>query len=129
MSKIIVTVKHTIPLMDFGNIIYEVAQEIEMGEPSPQELGFATENALASLKTSLSETILPLVNSEVERCMSVLTQDSEPDKWMRKNSKVYQWFRLAYPDVDIPAMGKIEQEKEAEFRARYPLRDLETVNQ
>lgn len=109
MSKIIVTVKALIPVIQYGNIQIEATEEIELDENNTTSL--MTDIAITDLRKSVADAILPLVESEVERCASVLLKEANPDSWMRRNSTVYQWFRISNPDVEIPAMTNIAKQK------------------
>lgn len=108
MSKIVVTVKALIPVIQYGNIAIEATQEIEVER---DDLYHETLNSTKVLRLTLADSILPLVESEVERCASVLLKEANPDTWMRRNSTVYQWFKISNPDIPVPAMDKLMKGK------------------
>jgi hypothetical protein len=52
-----------------------------------------------------------MTEAEVTRAAPLLLKESNPDYWMRKNSSVYRWLRLAEPELEIPAMLAILHSK------------------
>jgi hypothetical protein len=114
----VLTIKFTalIPTVDYGNIGGEITQEIEV----PADIGIDQSafiaNAYTSLRLSHAMSVLPLVEAEVTRLadhLMKLPKQDNPDYYMRKNCKVYNWFVISNPDVRIPAMERILEEKEA----------------
>lgn len=122
MSKIVVTVKALIPVIQYGNIALEATQEIDTEEEGNQ---MGVDDAINLLREQVALSVLPLVESEVERCASALLKEPNPDNWMRRNSTVYQWFRISNPDVEIPAMAAILASKDVPNRINGGL-DMDT---
>jgi hypothetical protein len=112
MPTVTVKVTALIPTGDYGNLGFELTQEIELPAEVPNEK--IMPGALTVLRLNLALSVLPLVEAEVVRASSVLMKDANPDAFMRRNCKVYNWFVISNPDVRIPAMERILEEKEAE---------------
>jgi hypothetical protein len=110
-SKITVTVKMLVPIIAYGNIELAATQEILCNADDPAGRSAATIAGLFLLKTDLAQVILPLVDAEVTRYASVLLKETNPSYWLSKQSSVYQWFRIAYPDIEIPAMQAVLDSK------------------
>jgi len=108
LVKTVVSVKATVPLLQYGNIEMFVSQEIYTEASASQELrdGLIRTN-LANLREHLALQILPLAETEVTRCISVLKKEAHPDAWMQRNSSTYRWLRVAAPDMTIQAMQEI----------------------
>ena len=93
-----IVVKFLIPVIAYGNIAIEATREVESED---------FEGATTDLRKALALSILPLVEAEVMRYAPILLKEANPRYWLSRNSTVFQWFCIANPDVEIPAMTAI----------------------
>jgi hypothetical protein len=108
MPTVTVKVTALIPTVDYGNLGFELTQEVELPESGASaNHAVLIQGATNSLRLQLAMSVLPLVEAEVVRASSVLMKDATPDAFMRRNCKVYNWFVITNPDVRIPAMERI----------------------
>lgn len=115
MSKIVVTVKALIPVIQYGNIAIEATMEIDPIDLDDENEGTIPEH-ITHVRKELARSIIPLVEAEITRNAESLLNQPNPDNWMRRNSTVYQWFRISNPDVEIPAMAAILASKDVPNR-------------
>lgn len=108
LAKTVVSVKITVPLVQYGNIEMFVSQEIFSDEhtTNSQREG-AINDMLERLQFQLVQQIVPMAEADVLRCKSVLEKEDHPDAWMQRNSGMYRWIRVAAPDLKISAMEAI----------------------
>lgn len=106
LTEISLSVKVTIPLVQYGNIEMFVSQKAVVVD-TPENRATATLNGLNRLKLHIAEVVLPLVEADVERVRPVLLKEANPDVWMQKNNSTYRWLRVAQPDMMIAAMESI----------------------
>lgn len=110
MAKTVVSVKVTVPLVQYGNIEMFVSQEIftEVSDSQEYRDGLIRAN-LNRLQSHLVQQIVPMVEAEVPRAK--LNPDflkaQNPDAWMQRNNPAYRWLRVAAPDMKISAMETI----------------------
>lgn len=113
LVKSVVSVKVTVPLVQYGNIEMFSSQEFytQADEPdSKREILRAT--LLDTMRQQMAEQILPLAEAEVQRAKSALVKEKFPDSWMQRNNPTYRWLRVCHPDLKISAMEQIVNEKE-----------------
>lgn len=105
MLKTVVSVKATIPTMNYGNLEIFVSQDYftDQGEPDAVRAMFVR-STMDTLRLSIADMIVPLADAEVERAMPALVKESHPDVWMQQKNPLYRWLRAAAPTVEIPAM-------------------------
>lgn len=105
MLKTVVSVKATIPTMNYGNLEIFVSQDYftDQGEPDAVRAMFVR-STMNTLRLSIADMIVPLADAEVERAMPALVKESRPDVWMQQKNPLYRWLRAAAPSVEIPAM-------------------------
>lgn len=110
-QAITVTMRVTVPIVAYGNLSFEATQEINFvhvdGGTEALERHMQTVTALELLQRSIAEVILPMVEAEVVRYSPILLKEANPSSWLARNSTAYMWFRIAYPDIEIPAMNAI----------------------
>lgn len=106
LTEISLSVKVTIPLVQYGNIEMFVSQKVTVVDTEDNR-HTATIDGLTRLKHHIAEVVLPLVDADVERVREVLLKERNPDVWMQKNNSTYRWLRVAQPDMMIPAMERI----------------------
>lgn len=108
LAKTVVSVKVTVPLVQYGNIEMFVSQEFYTDQDTPNETREGVINAtLKRLQFHLVQQIVPMAEADVLRCKSVLMKEDHPDAWMQRNSGMYRWLRVAAPDLKISAMEEI----------------------
>ena len=108
LAKTVVSVKVTVPLVQYGNIEMFISQEIYVPLDKPSEVTENLTNAwLERLQSHLVQQIVPMAEADVLRCKSVLEKEDHPDAWMQRNSGMYRWLRVAAPDLKISAMEEI----------------------
>lgn len=106
-SPITITVRATIPTQQYGNLVLEATQVIDLGAGDALDRSMETTEGLRRLKRDLALVVMPLAEAEVDRCASVLLKDDHPDAWLQRNSALYRWLRVAEPDMKVPAMEAI----------------------
>jgi len=107
-NPITITVRATVPLMEYGNITLEATQDIIVPDThSEAQRAAEIVEGLSRMKSDLALVILPMVEAEVTRLAPWLIKESDPDNSMRKNCSVYRWLRIAQPGQKIPAMDAI----------------------
>jgi len=100
-------VKALVPVIAYGNIELQATQEIDLANGNALDRSVETIAGAQKLKNDLAQVILPMVEAEVRRYASILLKEENPTWWLSKNSTVYTWFRIAYPDIEVPAMQNI----------------------
>jgi len=103
-NPITITVRATVPLMEYGNISLEATQEIDLADGDAVDRSIETLEGLKRLKRDLALVILPMVEADIVRAAPYALKADDPDYHMRKNSPVYRWLRTAEPDLEIPGM-------------------------
>lgn len=111
LTEISMSVKVTIPLLQYGNIEMFVSQKAVVHD-TPEARETATLEGLNRLKRHVAEIVLPLVEAEVQRGLPELLKQSNPDTWMQIKNPTYRWLRVAQPDMTIPAMEAIIMDEE-----------------
>lgn len=106
MAKVLISVKALIPVVEYGSLTVEASWESEVDEAQVDRSAVVIEG-VKRLQNDMAMALLPLVESEVERAASVLLKDHDPDAFMRRNCKIYNWFKIVNPDVIIPAMADL----------------------
>lgn len=108
LVKTVVSVKATVPLLQYGNIEMFVSQEFYTPADEPDSLRDSLTDAnLKRIQNHLVHQILPMVEADVMRCQSVLEKEKHPDAWMQRNNSAYRWLRFAAPDLKIDAMQTV----------------------
>lgn len=111
-SGIRISIKATIPLMQYGNVVLEAAQEIDLAVNDETSRSVETIAGLNRLKEDMALVVLPLVEAEVNRARPALMVEQNPDAWMRRNCAVYQWLRIMQPDLYIEPMQQIMENEQ-----------------
>lgn len=105
-TEITVSVKATIPTLEYGNIEFFVSEKfIVTDDHESREHGLVA--GMQQCKAAIAKVVFPLAEAEVERAKSVLLSQRNPDNWMQLNNKTYRWLRVAEPDMVVPAMEAI----------------------
>lgn len=108
LVKSVVSVKVTVPLLQYGNIEMFSSQEFYTRADEPDDKREILRASLLNvMREQMAEQILPLAEAEVVRAKSALVKEKFPDSWMQRNNPTYRWLRVAAPDMTIIAMQEI----------------------
>jgi len=106
LTEITVSVKATVPLLQYGNIEMFVSQKFTVHDTLDAREN-TTIMGLTQLKRHIAEIVLPLAEAEILSARHHLLKEAHPDVWMQQRNSVYRWLRVAQPDMTIPAMDAI----------------------
>lgn len=123
-AKVLISVKALIPVVEYGSLTIEASWESEVDESQVDRSATVIEG-IKRLQNDMAMALLPLVESEITRAASVLLKDHDPDAFMRRNCKLYNWFKIVNPDVIIPAMQAILASKEIPNRGAVSLKNFD----
>lgn len=108
LVKTVVSVKATVPLVQYGNIEMFVSQEFYTSADTPQIIREEmTSNQLLRLRELLADQVEPTAEADVLASKSVLLLEQSPDAWMQRNNSIYRWLRTASPNRRLEAMESI----------------------
>lgn len=108
MVKTVVSVKATVPLVQYGNVEMFVSQEFFTPADTPQVVrDEMTHNNLTRLRELLVDQVEPMAEADILAAKPVLLKEVSPDAWMQRQNSVYRWLRVASPDRRLQAMEEI----------------------
>lgn len=108
MVKTVVSVKATVPLVQYGNLEMFVSTEIHTRADEPDSMRDSLISAtLIRLQGHLVDQIVPMAEAVVERDSELLLREANPDAKMQRDNPMYRWVRVAAPNRKLEAMEAI----------------------